>query len=63
MGIICGKTAFVEEKEYDIIVADPYEVRIYPSMVVAEAKCGENAFVALLRYIGELGVPENIKGL
>lgn len=38
------------------------EVRIYPAMVVAETKCGEPGFSALLGYIGMPGVPEHKKG-
>lgn len=63
MGIVCGMTSLTEEKEFDSIVSDPYEVRIYPSMVVAEVKSGENDMFMLLQYIGLLGIPENVKGV
>lgn len=63
MGSICCKTVLSKEQEYDSIVSDPYEVRIYPAVVVAEIQCGDNALMALLQYLGAIGAPQNVKGM
>ena len=65
MGIVFGYTGS-EEPKFRLLQKEPFEIRSYPSYLVAEVTMqegdGNNGFRVLANYIGVFGTPQNEGG-